>query len=144
MTVGLEHEAEPIVALLARAIQQGYLTMDDMITQLANPEERIDEIEQAFVCLDKAGFEVCDDEENLDECHDRPEGTGMELEHGLFDLSDIPCDDSVGLYLKEMGSLPLLTRKGEAELAQRIEKGRGAMLIGLIRCPGAVREVIGL
>jgi RNA polymerase primary sigma factor len=52
--------------------------------------------------------------------------------------------DPVQMYLKEMGSLPLLTRKGEAELAQRIEKGREAMLIGLIRCPGAVREVIGL
>jgi RNA polymerase primary sigma factor len=126
MTVVLEHEAEPIVALLKRAKRRGYLTIDDMATQFPNPEERMDEIEQAFVCLDEAGFEVCDDEEDPDGCHDRPESDGIELEHGLFDLSDIPCDDSVGLYLKEMGCVPLLSLGQEVRLAKAVRQGREA------------------
>jgi RNA polymerase primary sigma factor len=126
MTVILKQEVAPTVALLARAKQRGYLTIDDMITLFPNPEERMDEIEQAFICLDKAGFEVRDDEENPAERHDRPEGDGNSLEHGLFDLSDISCDDSVGLYLKEMGCVPLLSLEQEVRLAKAVCQGREA------------------
>jgi RNA polymerase primary sigma factor len=126
MTVVREHEVEPILVLLARAEQQGYITIDDIATQFPNPEARMDEIEQAFVCLDEAGIEVYDDEENPDPYRDEPEDGGIELEHGLFDLSDISCDDSVGLYMKEMGCVPLLSLEQEVRLAKAVRQGREA------------------
>ena len=52
--------------------------------------------------------------------------------------------DPVGIYLKEMGSFPLLTREGEVEIAKRIESGQQEVLSVVINCPIAVREVISL
>jgi len=52
--------------------------------------------------------------------------------------------DPVGIYLKEMGSFPLLTREGEVEIAKRIESGQQEMLRVVLNCPIAVREVINL
>jgi len=126
MTIVREYEVAPILVLLARAEQQGYLTIDDIAAQFPNPEERMDEVEQAFVCLDEAEVKVCDDEETPEACHDRPEDDGIELEHGLFDLSDISCDDPVGLYLKEMGCVPLLSLEQEVRLAKAVRQGREA------------------
>ena len=126
MTIVREYEVAPILVLLARAEQKGYLTIDDIAAQFPNPEERMDEVEQAFVCLDEAEVKVCDDEETPEACHDRPEDDGIELEHGLFDLSDISCDDPVGLYLKEMGCVPLLSLEQEVRLAKAVRQGREA------------------
>ena len=126
MSAILEREAKPIVALLERAKQQGYLTIDDMIALFPDPEERMDEIEQAFVYLDEADVEVCDDEENPAKCQELPWGDDTRTEHGQFDLGDIPCDDSVGLYLKEMGCVSLLSLEQEVRLAQAVRLGRKA------------------
>jgi RNA polymerase primary sigma factor len=52
--------------------------------------------------------------------------------------------DPVAVYLKEIGSFPLLTREGEIEIARRIETGKQEILNGLLSCPLAVREVISL
>jgi RNA polymerase primary sigma factor len=52
--------------------------------------------------------------------------------------------DPVGIYLKQMGSFPLLTREGEVEIAKRIESGRQEVLRAVINCPIAVREVVDL
>ena len=52
--------------------------------------------------------------------------------------------DPVAVYLKEIGSFPLLTREGEIEIARRIEAGKQEILNGLLSCPMAVREVINL
>ncbi len=52
--------------------------------------------------------------------------------------------DPVGIYLKEMGSFPLLTREGEVEIAKRIKRGQQEVLSVVINCPVAIREVINL
>ena len=67
-----------------------------------------------------------EDQETPAERRDRPESDRIELEHGLFDLSDISCDDSVGLYLKEMGCVPLLSVEQEVRLAKAVCQGRDA------------------
>jgi RNA polymerase primary sigma factor len=57
---------------------------------------------------------------------DGPEIAKVETEENAFDLSDIPCDDSVGLYLKEMGCVPLLSLEEEVGLAKAVCRGREA------------------
>ena len=126
MVVILEREAEPITALLGRAKQQGCLTIDDIIALFPYPEERMDEIEQMYVYLDEAGVEVCSDAQELAELQDPLGRDDTPIDHGQFDLSEISCDDSVGLYLKEMGCVSLLSLEQEVRLAQAVCLGRKA------------------
>ena len=126
MVVTLEREAEPVVVLLEKATRQGYLTIDDIMALFPYPEKRMDEIEQVFVYLDEAGVKVGDDQEDRANIPDWPGGDDAPVEHGQFDLSDISCDDSVGLYLKEMGSVSLLSLEQEVQLAQAVCLGRNA------------------
>ena len=64
--------------------------------------------------------------ETSDELADRAENGKAETDKGMFDLGDIPCNDSVGLYLKEMGCVSLLSLEKEVTLAKTICHGREA------------------
>jgi RNA polymerase primary sigma factor len=64
------------------------------------------------------------------------------VEHELETFGRVA--DPVGIYLKEMGSFPLLTREGEVEIAKRIESGQREVLSVVLNCPTAIREVINL
>ncbi|MBP1697906.1 MAG: polymerase sigma70 factor [Deltaproteobacteria bacterium] len=64
------------------------------------------------------------------------------VEHELETLGKVA--DPIGIYLKEMGSFPLLTREGEVEIAKRIKRGQQEVLSVVINCPVAIREVINL
>jgi RNA polymerase primary sigma factor len=70
----------------------------------------------------------------------REEEGGVECELETFGRAA----DPVSIYLKEMGSFPLLTREGEVEIARRIESGRREVLSVVLNCPIAIREVINL
>jgi RNA polymerase primary sigma factor len=111
-----------------RAKKQGYVTPDDVVDLLTESEDDPDQVEAALLVLRDAGIQVHaegsnggDGGEELDlgeEEEDKPEGA--------FDLSSIPSDDSVGLYLKEMARVPLLTTEEEVRLAKAVEAGRSA------------------
>ncbi len=128
----VEPETDIIAELLEKADLQGYLTMDDVIEMFASPEERMDELEEVFIRLNEAGIEVYDHKDEaleavgeIDEVAIR-EIEELELEKDMFDLSGISSDDSVGLYLKEMARVPLLTLDEEVELAKSLCRGREA------------------
>ena len=70
----------------------------------------------------------------------REEEEVVEHELGTFGKAK----DPILIYLKEMGSFPLLTREGEVEIAKRIERGKRDVLSVVFNCPIAVREVINL
>jgi RNA polymerase primary sigma factor len=123
----LERKADVVEELLEKAELQGYLTMDDVIEMLPNPEERVDEVEEVFVRLVEAGIEVCDAEDGVQESKTSVEiAEEVEIEKAAFDLSAISTDDSVGLYLKEMARVPLLSFEEEVGLAKTLCRGRDA------------------
>jgi RNA polymerase primary sigma factor len=71
----------------------------------------------------------------------------QEVEHEPIEYEEMPFPkmiDPVGIYLKEIGVFPLLTREGEIEIARKIETGKNEILNGLINCPMAVSEVVKL
>ena len=71
----------------------------------------------------------------------------QEEEHEPIEYEEMPFPkviDPVGIYLKEIGVFPLLTREGEIEIARKIETGKNEILNGLINCPMAVSEVVKL
>ncbi|MCU0484630.1 MAG: sigma-70 family RNA polymerase sigma factor [Anaerolineales bacterium] len=115
---------EILGSLLEKADLQGFLTPDDVLE--AFPSESDDEelIASLFLALRRQGVEIVAEEEDSDPS--APESDP--LAHQALNLEHISADDTVGLYLKEMASVPLLTLQEEVSLAQQIEAARQAKL----------------
>ncbi len=138
-----EHDAPNsaiMSALLEKADSQGFLTTDDILEIMPDADEAMEQLESIFMWLHASGVEVFGD---------KPDGieassTDIELEDDEeadepFDLSGVSSDDTVGLYLKEMARVPLLTTEEEVELAKRLEAGNKARA-ELARLDGQVGE----
>jgi RNA polymerase primary sigma factor len=117
--------------LLEKADNQGFLTTDDILEVLPDPDDAVEQLEEIFMWLRSAGVEVFgtkpgdfrsvkldDDLDDEDEDDDEDDES--------FDLSGVSSDDTVGLYLKEMARVPLLSTDEEVELAKRLEAGNAA------------------
>ncbi len=118
-----------IAQLVEYGRQKSIVTIDDILKFFPDAEQDVDQLEEAFSALQSAGIQYSEEgssedgeEEDLDlsDIDDEDESS-----IGLSDdLSNIDTDDTIGLYLKEVSRVPLLTADEEVELAQRIEKGR--------------------
>jgi RNA polymerase primary sigma factor len=109
--------------LLERAELQGFLTTDDILEVLPEAEDSLDQLEEIFIRVHEAGIDVCEDKTGLSEDTDLNDDWGQE---DYSDLSAVSADDTVGLYLKEMARVPLLSTEEEVRLATSVEKGRKA------------------
>jgi RNA polymerase primary sigma factor len=115
--------------LLERAEVQGYLTTDDILDLLPEAEETLEQLEEIFILLHETGVEVYDDKIDAD-ADEQDIGLSLgeyEDDDDGYDLAGISSDDTVGLYLKEMARVPLLTIDEEVHLAQALEAGRDAI-----------------
>jgi RNA polymerase primary sigma factor len=110
--------------LLEKAGVQGYLTTDDLMELFPDVNRDAERLSLLLLALRRRGVDVIDSENDLDS--DSTQGEIAQIE--LFPIPDetISSDDTVGLYLKEMSRVPLLTVEQELDLAVRIEKGRRA------------------
>jgi RNA polymerase primary sigma factor len=114
---------DAFAALMEKGDYQGYITTEDIVTvfpELEESEDRLDRLETFFR---SSGVEVYEHSSQVP-AHLRPESAYDQPE--AFDLSAISSDDTVGLYLKEMARVPLLTTEEEVDLAMRIERGNEA------------------
>ena len=115
---------DTVAELLMRAEAQGYLTTDDILDVLPEAENSLEQLEDIFIALQDLGIKVCESKEDLEDDVDTDDGD--EDEESFFDLSNISSDDTVGLYLKEMARVPLLSIEEEVHLARQVEAGRDA------------------
>lgn len=116
-----------IARLIDLGRQKTYVTIDDILHIFPDAEQDVEQLEEAFSALLSAGIPYLEDsilEEPPDEDLEITDEEDSGAEISLDDLANIDTDDTIGLYLKEVSRVPLLTADEEVELAQRIERGR--------------------
>ncbi len=123
--------------LLARGKERGYVTYDEINTALPPEQVSSEQIEDTMAMLSEMGINVIDGDETDDSAvpdEKAAKSTGAAATTGGND--DVgSTDDPVRMYLREMGSVELLSREGEIAIAKRIEAGREAMIAGLCESP---------
>lgn len=131
--------SEILSMLLEKADIQGYITTEDLMEAYPNVGDDRERLEGILTTLRRRGVDILDPEEQDGGFYDG-EDSFLEDMNSHADLTRISTDDTVGLYLKEMSRVPLLTSDEEQDLARRIENGRQARReLSRSTCPAARR-----
>lgn len=130
-------------AIIEMGKKQGYLTHDQLNDMLPDDSFSSDQIEDIMSTINDSGVNLVDSDDVDEDDEDEDDG----VEHGLIkgnvkndDLGR--TDDPVRMYLREMGTVELLSREGEIAIAKRIEAGREMMIGGICESPLAIESII--
>ena len=141
----LDMSDQAVKRMIKLAKQRGFVTYDELNEVLPSEKVSSEQIEDTMSMLSEMGINVVETEE---ESEDLPAAT-TEAEPGLPVKQEKAAsepvertDDPVRMYLREMGSVELLSREGEIAIAKRIEAGREAMIAGLCESPLTFQAII--
>jgi RNA polymerase primary sigma factor len=141
----IDATAATIKKMVARGKERGYVTYDELNAALPPDQVSSEQIEDTMTMLSEAGINVIESEEGEEPAAAAAEEEGDgEQRAGNLDDEDIGrTDDPVRMYLREMGSVELLSREGEIAIAKRIEAGRDMMIGGICENPLTIRAIVG-
>ena len=137
----LDSIASAIKKMVARGKERGYLTYDELNAALPQDQVSSEQIEDTMTMLSELGINLIESEESEEPAREAEDGEAEA--RGNVDEDDIGrTDDPVRMYLREMGSVELLSREGEIAIAKRIEAGRDMMIGGICDNPLTVRALL--
>jgi RNA polymerase primary sigma factor len=143
--------------MIKQAKKRGYVTHEQLNAVLPSEEVSSDQIEDIYAMLNEMGINVVEQEEGADDEEPKPADAEEDDDDSDGELVEQKpkalvttsgkepaerTDDPVRMYLREMGSVELLSREGEIAIAKRIEAGREAMIAGLCESPLTFQAII--
>ncbi len=135
-----EHEIEGLIEV---GKEKGYLTYGDVNDMLPEEIGSADDLDDLITTIGTQGIDLLDTPKfGADKDFELEEGEDVELDLTPGTLEK--TNDPVRMYLREMGTVPLLTREGEVEIAKRIERGQLRVLKAISRSPIVIREIVAL
>ena len=142
----LDVQSAAVKRLIARGRERGYITFDELNAVLPPDQMSSEQIEDVMATLSEMGIQVVENEDNEEAeapREEKKEDAEEETTTGNVDEESLGrTDDPVRMYLREMGSVELLSREGEIAIAKRIEAGRDEMIGGLCESPLTFRAII--
>ena len=140
--ISLDMSQTAVKKMIADARERGYITYDQLNAVLPPDQVSSDQIEDVMSMLSEMGIQVTEEEES-EEVEEEPGTRAVATVGGPRDIALAGAetekldrtDDPVRMYLREMGSVELLSREGEIAIAKRIEAGRNTMIAGLCESP---------
>jgi RNA polymerase primary sigma factor len=146
--LALDDKYDDIKKLIDAGKEKGYLTYDqvnDLIPHDVHSPEDLDDLlttigTQGIDVLESSKMPSTELEKKFEEVEEGAEDVELDLTPGALEKTN----DPVRMYLREMGTVPLLTREGEVEIAKRIERGQNRVLKALSRSPIVIRELLAL
>jgi RNA polymerase primary sigma factor len=129
--------------MLIKGKERGFVTYDELNSALPPEQVSSEQIEDTMAQLSEMGINVVENEDGEDAKAEAPTEATTEKANGNVDESDLGrTDDPVRMYLREMGSVELLSREGEIAIAKRIEAGRAMMIGGVCENPLTIRAIV--
>jgi RNA polymerase primary sigma factor len=146
--LGIEEKYEEVRQLINLGRERGYLLYDEVNDVLPEEVHSPEDLDDMFLLFDSLGIEMVDSEEKYKakleekaaaaEKMEEVEETKIDLSPGALEKTN----DPVRMYLREMGTVPLLTREGEVEIARRIERGEKNVVKALSRSKYAIAQLL--
>jgi len=143
MALSIEERYDEVRQLIQVGKEKGYLLFDEVNEMLPSEITSAEDLDDLFNAFSTAGIEVVDSDKAYrgDKDFDRDgseEGPELDLTPGALDKTN----DPVRMYLREMGTVPLLTREGEVAIAKRIERGKLAVIKSISRTPTIAKRIL--
>jgi RNA polymerase primary sigma factor len=147
--LALDDKFDEIKKLIDTGKEKGYLTYNEVNDLLPHDIHSPDDIEDLLTTIGTQGIDVLEGPAKLpssvlEKKYDQDFEAGEDMELDLTPGALEKTNDPVRMYLREMGTVPLLTREGEVEIAKRIERGQLRVLKALSRSPIVIREIMAV
>ena len=139
--MSIEERYDEVRQLIATGKEKGYLLYDEVNELLPSEITSAEDLDDLFNAFGTAGIEIVDSDKAYQEKgFDRESGDEPELDLTPGALEK--TNDPVRMYLREMGTVPLLTREGEVAIAKRIERGKLSVIKSISRTPTVAKRII--
>jgi RNA polymerase primary sigma factor len=146
--LALDDKFDDIKKLIDVGKEKGYLTYNEVNDLLPNDLHSPEDLDDLLTTIGTQGIDILEGPKlpsaALDKKYDTEIEAGEDVELDLTPGALEKTNDPVRMYLREMGTVPLLTREGEVEIAKRIERGQLRVLKALSRSPIVIREILAM
>ena len=140
--MAIEFKDDEIQKLIDTGKEKGYLTYDQVNELLPGDVHSPDDLDDLLTTIGTQGIDVLEGPKTVTDKDSDLDSEDVELDLTPGTLEK--TNDPVRMYLREMGTVPLLTREGEVEIAKRIERGQLKVLKAVTRSPIVIREVLAV